>query len=67
MSPEEALQVLDLCSRLAPLNYEDQVRRCSAVDVLKGLLPKEEEPAAEPAPPEPKAADDKKPVRKGAK
>ena len=67
MSPEEALQVLDLCSRLAPLNYEDQVRRCTAADVLKGLLPKEEEPAAGLEPTEIKAADDKKPVRKGAK
>ncbi len=43
MNPEDALQLLDAASRLAPLSYDDQVRRCTAVDVLKKAI----EPAEE--------------------
>lgn len=49
MNPEDALQLLDAASRLAPLSYDDQVRRCTAVDVLKKAIEPAEEKEKEPA------------------
>ncbi len=48
MNPEEALQLLDAASRLAPLSYDDQVRRCTAVDILKKAIQPAEEKQQEP-------------------
>lgn len=62
MNPEEALQLLDAASRLAALSYDDQVRRCSAVDVLKKAL----EPADEKQK-EPEVDVTTRPTTKGAK
>lgn len=65
MNPVEALQLLDIASRMAPLSYEDQVKRCTAVDVLKKAV----EPSEGEKSPEPEALPDApaKQVRNGAK
>ncbi len=69
MNPEDALQLLDAASRLAPLSYDDQVRRCTAVDVLKKAIEPAEEKVAEDWSPSPESVDaSARPVaRKGAK